>query len=325
MNGEPPPSFNVYFPLNQYVGTLGQVHEFFPCASSRSCYFDPLLWRDMINASLFQSRILTWQTYFFKQVCRMLLVDHVEYTPHEQKQPKDAATKTTKLLPSPARWPSTWNRKAGPITLQVISAGEAMLVLEVPSTYGQFFSLNTIHATQMNGSGREFSSSLELHCWYIVYRLKLRVCRQKSPLLLSCWKRTWLHFQSHPSSAQMEIDEELRSWEIVLRTHIKSFLSSLFQKFTQSHWNPRCLWGRTSWKNWQGWHTMQFLGFKTRTKRSSEYRVFRGDHHEWSNQYTSSTQQVPIFPNLERIFCGQKNHWVPPQVCRITQELQRSK
>lgn len=296
MNGEPPPSFNVYFPLNQYVGTSGQVHEFFPCASSRSCYFHPLLWHDMINASLFQSRILTWQTDFLKQVCKLLLVDYVEYTPHEQKQPKDAATKTTKLLPSPARWPSTWNRKAGPITLQVISAvsrvgfGGAFNIWRILSRKQDEKLCNYILNSPNSSVWTRYMPHKRMapvgnlaHLWNFTvskYRLKLRVCRQKSPLLLSCWKRTWLHFQSHPSSAQMEIDEELRSWEIVPRTHIKSCLSSLFQKFTQSHWNPGAFEVKNIVTSWQGWHTMQFLGFKTRTKRSSEYRVLRGDHHE---------------------------------------------
>lgn len=146
------------------------------------------------------------------------------------------------------------------------------------------------------------------HLWNFTvskYWLKLRVCRQKSPLLLSCWKRTWLHFQSHPSSAQMEIDEELRSWEIVPSSLNRIEIPGAFEvehhdKLTRMTYYA-------------------FLGFKTRTKGTSEYRVFRGDHHEWSHNKCLSFQ---IWNNL---FAAKKIIEFPPQVCRITQELQRSK
>lgn len=87
---------------------------------------------------------MTWQTYFLKQACKLLVVDYVEYTPHEQKQPKDAATT---LPPSycPVQHvdPAPETGKLDP-SLFRLSVQLAVLVLEVPSTYGEFF-----HGNQM--------------------------------------------------------------------------------------------------------------------------------------------------------------------------------
>lgn len=133
------------------------------------------------------------------------------------------------------------------------------------------------------------------HLWNFTvskYWLKLRVCRQKSPLLLSCWKRTWLHFQSHPSSAQMEIDEELRSWEIVPSSLNRIEIPGAFEvehhdKLTRMTYYA-------------------VSGIQNKDKRNEWIPCF-----SWWSPWMI-TQQVPIFPNLEQSFCGQKNHWVSP-------------